>query len=468
MAFNSIVFLEFAVVFFLGWRWARKCASIRFAYITGFSFLFYSWANPWYVLILIGNGLVAFYSALWMDDHPKTRQWGFYLSLSVSVGILVFFKYLPFLAENLTRVLHAAGVNLSLVIPRVPLPVGVSFYTFMSMTYIIDVYRGLFQPTRSVLHYFAYLSMFPHLVAGPVVRARDLLPQLLTAGPVPEAKKWEGCVLIARGLFKKMVLADNLAPAVAAAFGAPEPSTSMPFWWVMSSMFAMQVYCDFSGYTDIARGLAKWMGYEFAVNFDHPYSAVSIRDFWNRWHISLSSWFRDYIYIPLGGSKCGPALSHRNMWITMILSGLWHGANWTFVMWGMLHAAYLSIERATHWPERVGATRAGRSLCTLIVFVLVTIGWVFFRSSSLGQALSILGFMFNAQRFDLRPLAEVGWPALFFFAMALLIVINTRWGILPKFSERQSQWLQPAGLAFLVLCCIYWRGPGTAFIYFQF
>jgi alginate O-acetyltransferase complex protein AlgI len=235
--------------------------------------------------------------------------------------------------------------------------------------------------------------------------------------------------------------------------------------------FAFQIYCDFSGYSDIARGLAKWMGYEFILNFDHPYISPSIREFWTRWHISLSTWFRDYVYIPLGGSRGGAARSHLNMWITMVTSGIWHGAAWTFVIWSALHAFYLSIERLTEWPRRLAAVRGGRHVATLLIFVLVLVAWVFFRSQSFDQAGHILATMFNFGRFQLEEVkATIALPPLIFLGLMMLrqLYFHLRLDKVSIPAGWLGQTAQTVMMAAILWCCVFLRGPGGAFIYFQF
>jgi alginate O-acetyltransferase complex protein AlgI len=263
------------------------------------------------------------------------------------------------------------------------------------MSYTFDVYRNKLKPTKSILQFFAYLSMFPQLVAGPIVRAETMLPQLLEVKGVSNEKRWDGFQLIVRGYFKKMVIADNLAPLVMAAFSAPDINTSTMFWWGAIIAFAFQIYCDFAGYSDIARGLALWMGYDFPDNFNHPYISTSIREFWERWHISLSTWFRDYLYIPLGGNRKGKFRSYINLWITMLVSGLWHGAAWTFVAWGAVHAFFASAERLTGWPEKIGKSSVAKFLAWFIVSIQVLVAWVFFRAENINQALDILKVLYS-------------------------------------------------------------------------
>ncbi|MBN2445122.1 MAG: MBOAT family protein, partial [Phycisphaerae bacterium] len=346
-----------------------------------------------------------------------------------------------------------------------------SFYTFQSMSYTIDVYRGQLRPTGNVLHFFAYLSMFPQLVAGPIVRASHLLPQLESVRRTTETERWEGLRLVVGGYFKKVVIADSLAPVVNAAFGSSELVPAGSYWWVVTAMFACQIYCDFSGYSDIARGLARWMGYDFPLNFNHPYIATGFRDFWSRWHISLSTWFRDYVYIPLGGSRRGPAAAHGNMWVTMLVSGLWHGAAWTFVVWGVLHAAFLSLERWTRWPERLGRIAGGHVLALVLTLAGVLVAWVFFRAESLGQALSIAGLMFDPRTFSAEAIRQhLHWRELL-----LVAIVAVRHAAffphLPRVTWPNvvpARVWQPVAVATLVWACVFLRGPGSAFIYFQF
>ncbi len=388
-----------------------------------------------------------------------------------NLGTLMLFKYLDFGIQNLNSLLAFAGVGHPVPLVRLILPVGISFYTFQSMSYTIDIYRGELRPTRNILHFFASLALFPHLVAGPIIRARDLLPQLRNAAPPSEDQRWQGTMLLVFGYFKKVVIADNLAPAVNAAFDSASITPSAAYWWIIMTMFAFQIYCDFSGYTDIARGLAKWMGYEFPLNFNHPYISASFREFWTRWHISLSSWFRDYVYIPLGGSRNGTLDAHRNMWITMLLSAVWHGAAWTFVFWGIVHATCLSLERIFKWPEKLSRRPAGRHLAVAVVFVLVLVSWVFFRSQSFSQALAVLSTMFNPFGLNLAIARNlIHWRDLL-----LLTVIILR-HLYFHFRLDQYRWqmpvalwgVQPVTIAVLITLCVFFRGPGSAFIYFQF
>ncbi len=472
MLFNSFEFVVFIALFFVGWPLLKKNPSARWGYLVAASFFFYGWWDWRFLILILVSGFIDFFAALAMDRWPQARRAFLSLSILGNVGVLGTFKYFDFFLETVNVVGGAFGATEPLPLANLVLPIGISFYTFQSMSYTIDVFRGNLRPTKNVLHFFAYLAMFPQLVAGPIVRAADLLPQLASPPKVTEQQRWDGTTLIVFGFFKKVVVADSLAGTVNRAFWIAEPLESAAYWWIIMIMFSFQIYCDFSGYTDIARGLGKWMGYEFPRNFRHPYTSTSFREFWTRWHISLSTWFRDYVYIPLGGSRRSAFAGMRNMWIAMVVSGLWHGAAWTFVVWGALHALYLSIERVTKWPEKMHRLPGGRHASAVIVFVLVLLAWVYFRAHSFGQAQTVIARLFDLSRWNLaRALDFMSGKALLLTALMALRQVyvyflgesETETPLFP-WPER----LQPAVLAGLLTACIFFRGPGEAFIYFQF
>lgn len=459
MLFNSLEFLFFFGGFMASWRATRALPRARLALLTLSSFFFYGWWDWRFLPLLLLSGVVDFLAALAIGRYRKRRGLFLGLSLAVNLGLLGTFKYADFFIDNVNTLGLGAIGHLDLV-----LPVGISFYTFQSLSYTIDVYRGQVEPTRDPIHFFAYLSMFPQLVAGPIVRAADLLPQLQKPKEPDEAARWDATRLIIRGFFKKVVVADNLANIVNVAFAASDPPTGGLYWWVVMAFFAMQIYCDFSGYSDIAIGIGRLMGVQFPVNFRHPYTALGLRDFWQRWHISLSTWFQDYVYIPLGGSRGGRLRSDGNMWVTMVTSGIWHGASWQFVIWGAIHAAALSVERATGWPKALGDSRLGKVLGVAVTLVVVLLAWVFFRAESIEQSFSIIQAMF-------RP--GVG-NASFFWAVKyeiLLVALVFGRGFLAE-SGRAERWrsarFEPLVYAVLVAACVFLRGPGQSFIYFQF
>lgn len=467
MLFNSLIFIVFAIIFYLAFRIIGKNIKVRLIWLTAASFFFYGWWDWRFLSLILISGLIDFIAALGIAKFPKHRRTLLVLSIIGNLGSLALFKYSGFVAENIDKLLGLQGsFSLAENIPEFFLitPVGISFYTFQSMSYTFDVYRNKLKPTSDFFQFFAYLSMFPQLVAGPIVRAETMLPQLLKATPVTNDKKWEGFRLVVRGYFKKMVIADNLAPLVVAAFSAPEINSSSLFWWGIIIAFAFQIYCDFAGYSDIARGLALWMGYDFPDNFNHPYISKSVREFWERWHISLSTWFRDYLYIPLGGNKKGKARSYLNLWITMLVSGLWHGAAWTFVAWGAVHAFFASVERFTRWPEKMRKNALAKFAAWLFVTIQVLVAWVFFRAETMEQAWKILKTMFAFQ----GPVS-FGWglDISIFMSVIILREIIHALGFDDKLKPRNPVF-EMLFYALLVAIIVFFRGEGSQFIYFQF
>ena len=471
MLFNSLTFVIFALVFYTGWSMLRtRPARWKQAYLVTASLIFYGWWSVSYIGLIIASGLIDYSCALGITRFAQRKRLFLLISLAGNLGILCAFKYAHFIAENLEVAAALFGYTLQAE-SHVPsaldaLPVGISFYTFQSMSYTLDVYRGRLQPTRQLLAFFAYLSLFPQLVAGPIGRAAKLLPEVLNPQPA-SAQQWdEGLRLIVYGFVKKVVLADQLAPYVDAAFAQGNTSGSAGYWWFVAALFAAQIYGDFSGYTDIARGLGKWMGFDFGINFNHPYTATSLRSFWGRWHISLSTWFRDYVYIPLGGSRRGVAWGVAAMTLTMLISGLWHGAAWTFVAWGALHAGFLTLERLTGVHERLGPI--GGRVLTLAVVLLA---WVMFRAENIDQGLTIIGIMLGALP---GPPSDLSAATFHLVPIALLVAFALReaaviWDLgWHRFApQRVARW-QPIALAALACAAIILRGPPAQFIYFQF
>ena len=475
MLFNSLVFLIFGLTFFILLPSINKQKNnVRWSFFTLASFVFYGWWDWRFLFLIIGSGLIDFFAGKLIVRFPKKRAALLIVSLMGNLGSLAAFKYSVFISENIQFLLGLIGieVNLQNHIPEFMyiLPVGISFYTFQSMSYTIDIYRGRLKPTNNILQFFTYLAMFPQLVAGPIVRAKDLLPQLKRVRKISKEESWNGFHLILIGYFKKVVLADNIAPLVNYAFSDVNTSTSTLYWWVVMIGFAFQIYFDFSGYSDIARGIAKWMGLHFRINFNHPYISTSLREFWTRWHISLSTWFRDYVYIPLGGSRKGKFRGHINMWITMIVSGFWHGASWTFIIWGALHALYLSAERVLRLDSFFKKFPLGKWLALLLVMFQVLIAWVFFRADTFEQAFAIIKNMIIVN-------TSLDFGHVIFFNLALVYIIA---GIIIElfyflnlsririFRRETKSKLQVLQIIILIIAIIFLRGPGEQFIYFQF
>ena len=460
MLFNSLTFIVFAILVFAIyprlWRWRQ----LQLCFLVLASCVFYGWWKWSYLLLIFASGIIDYCCALAIQRSQSQGRKRLFVILSVAanLGILAAFKYSGFIAENLA----VLGIQINVPAAMTVLPIGISFYTFQSMSYTIDVYRGRLEATPNLIRYFAYLSLFPQLVAGPIVRARDLLPQLAEPRKVGPDGFRAGLVLVIGGFFKKLVFADNLAPYVDAAFASGTPDPSAPYWWLISAMFAVQIYADFSGYSDIARGLGRWLGLDYCENFDHPYRASSMREFWQRWHISLSTWFRDYVYIPLGGSRKGAMRAHVAMWGTMLLSGLWHGAAWTFVLWGAYHAVVLSFERLTDLPRRLP-----RPLAHLLCLVLILAGWIIFRAESVSQIGLIFSHMVSGDWSHLGALTP--WPLVVLSAFIFYEIAHACVGRLPLETRERAWYLsEPFALAALAVGAIYLRGPGQQFIYFQF
>ena len=484
MLFNSLDFIIFILIFFIGWPVLNKSCHSRWLYLTVASFVFYGWWNWYFLFLIVLSGMVDYSVAIMIDRNREAGKFWLVMSLAANLGILFIFKYYDFAVQNLNSIFNITGIKYTIGKANLLLPVGISFYTFQSMSYTIDVYRGKLKPTRNPFHFFAYLSMFPQLVAGPIVRASDILDQLASKSNISEHDKFVGLRLIAFGYFKKVVCADNIARAVNEAFAGEMVHNGL-YWWLIAFMFACQIYCDFSGYSDIACGLARWMGYKFKPNFNHPYISASFSEFWTRWHISLSSWFRDYVYIALGGSRFGKAKMYRNLWITMMLSGLWHGAAWTYLAWGGVHSLYLSLEKLTGWPKKIQVLPLGKYINIVIVFVLVLLSWIFFRAETLSDALRIIKCMMTS--FTVSPVSfyikAIGYKAIaasLFIGLAHVILglvfvpDNTALiSIQEKISYNRSFVLvatagQSVFVGFILFCCIFFRGNAQEFIYFQF
>src|SRR5437764_1881421 len=387
MSFTAPVYLIFlAIVWSLYWQLRRRGQNIL---IVCASFIFYGWWDWRFLALLITTTGIDYAVALAMGherDRPHRRKW-LLVSLVSNLGVLGFFKYFNFFSAQLAHLLTTFGLTTDPILLRVILPLGISFYTFQALSYTIDVYRGRLEPVRDVVQYFCFISFFPHLVAGPINFAKDLLQQFEHDRHFDWNEATDGARQMLLGYFKKMVIADNLAPYVNNAFGDVAHANGWQLLWATYG-FAFQIYCDFSGYTDIAIGSAKLFNLRLMRNFAYPYFAQSIPDFWRRWHISLSTWFREYVYISLGGNRTSKPRQALNIMLVFLLSGLWHGANWTFVVWGGLHGLfYLGfwlLLRET--DEREDGAWFVRIFRILFTFHLVCVAWIFFRATSLTEA----------------------------------------------------------------------------------
>lgn len=367
--------------------------KVRLLFILLASYVFYAHWDYRFLPLIWGSSTADWWLArkIHEAEDPKVRKRWLMGTVVLNLGVLGFFKYFNFGVDSASAALETIGVHVPEVTLRVALPVGISFFTFESMSYVMDVYRKELEPQKSYAEYLSFVAFFPHLVAGPIVRPRDLLPQLAGPPRFSRAEASEGLFLIAIGLSKKIVIGDYLAlNLIDRVFDAPAMYSSVEVY-AATVGYALQIYCDFSGYTDIAIGSALLLGIRFPLNFNSPYKAHNIVDFWRRWHISLSTWLRDYLYIPLGGNRKGRGRTYFNLLTTMVLGGLWHGAAWTFVVWGFLHGAALAATK--WWHERTGNVkreihplRPAHVLSVFLTFHLVCVGWIFFRSESFEKA----------------------------------------------------------------------------------
>lgn len=462
MLFNTPQFFLFLAVVLALFYAAPK--AWRKAILLLASYFFYMSWNPKFVLLLLTLTAIDYCAGLWLQRTPPGRRRKLLLcaSLGANLGFLGFFKYFNFLLQNL------GGLFAHPVHPfDIVLPLGISFHTFQSMSYVVDVYRGRQQAIRNPLDYALFIAFFPQLVAGPIVRAREFFSDLYHWSRPGSDEVLRGMLLLLFGLAKKMVMADHFAAVADQYFAHVGSHPGMLPAWSGTVAFALQIYFDFSGYTDMAIGMALLLGFHFPVNFRRPYLAQSITEFWRRWHISLSRWLRDYLYIPLGGNRGGRLKTYRNLLLTMLLGGLWHGASWNFAIWGGYHGLLLSLEKAgfVPWASRP-ALRWLSPVRTLFTFILVCIGWVFFRAATLHDSLQVLGQMFHAPpgHMLLGP-----WYLRLAGLSLVLAILEETTGWFDALAKAPA-WAYAAVLALLLLSVELVGVSETAvpFIYFQF
>jgi alginate O-acetyltransferase complex protein AlgI len=473
--FPTIDFAIFFGIVFVGHWLLQPRQKLWKTFMVLASYVFYGWWNWHYILLLAFSTLAAQAGALAIarTSSPGRRKIFLIATLSVMLGLLFWFKYFGFLSLNLHNMLHGLGLGSPVPLLQVALPIGISFFSFMAISYVVDIYRRELEPA-GWLDFAVYLSFFPHLVAGPIVRGGELLPQIRARRDPRRIDYSRAAYLIFGGLFKKVVVSSFLASAIVdPVFGSPGQHTSLEILFAIYG-YAIQIYADFSGYTDIAIGVALLLGFKFPENFDAPYTARSLQDFWRRWHMTLSRWLRDYVYIPLGGSR-GSArwLTYRNIMLTMVLGGLWHGAAWTFVAWGALHGVgqcaghFRRKRRVTLGLPPLPDARADRVWQRVATFHLVCLGWLFFRADSVGTAFQLLGRLFFA--FGSAPLVT----PLVVLAVAAMLAVQYVPKDLPAMVQDRFSQLRPVTQgAFLAgtLLAITTMGPqGVApFIYFRF
>ncbi len=469
MLFDSPVFFVFlilvvAVYWQLGWR--RQNLFLVLA-----SYFFYGWWDWRFLGLILLSTVVDFFCARTVarSSNPVQRKTLLTVSVLLNLGFLGFFKYFNFFTDSLAHTLSAVGIQVNIAFLRILLPPGISFYTFQALAYIVDVYKGRLEPAESLLDYALFINFFPHLIAGPIQRPSHLLPQVQAPRAFDGQQFLDGVMLILSGLFRKCVIADNCALLANAAFNGKMGPPTLATVALGTYAFAWQIYGDFSGYSDIARGAAQLMGFEFMVNFRQPYLASSLQDFWRRWHISLSTWLRDYLYIPLGGSRGGEKQTYRNLMITMLLGGLWHGANWTFVVWGAIHGIGQSIERAlgTGDSKTQYASLAHGWLRRIVIFHVVCVAWIFFRAQSLSRALDILG---GLRVLAWKPQLITAYKFLALFTIPLFLVDLLLEARNEEFLFQRTaptvRWAYASALVLIV--ALFSANQANAFIYFQF
>ena len=470
MLFNSLTFLVFFAItlgiYYLPLSWRLKKFHLLIA-----SYLFYAAWNPPFVLLLwlstVVDWLVANKIA---QTTPKNSKKWLAISLLVNLGLLSYFKYTTFVLENFVLFINQFGINYHPALPNIILPVGISFYTFQTLSYTIDVYRGA-KPCRSFLDFALFVTFFPQLVAGPIVRASYFLSQCDTPKLATQAQLGWGFSLLVIGLFTKIILADTLlAPVVDAVYNNSDKAGMLDSWFATFA-FSAQIFFDFSGYSTCAIGAALCFGFALPDNFHAPYAAIGFSDFWRRWHISLSTWLRDYLYISMGGNRHGVLNTYRNLMLTMLLGGLWHGAAWGFILWGGLHGLFLIIERLLQpffapmqWFKFAGIQFA----LALFTYLLVCITWIFFRAADINIALHLLTTLFFGQNHTLLlsnfQITIVG--------VIVSSLLGYQWmmrnSCLEHLADRTPPMIRAVFLAILMICLLFTPGDQRAFIYFQF
>ncbi len=473
MLFNSLTFVVFFIVVVSAY-WSMRSWPARKNLLVVASYIFYGAWNPPFAALLFGTTAMDFYLGRIMgkQERPEARKVWLVISVAVNLSMLGFFKYGNFLLENFQWVLSRGGIAYHPPHLDLFLPIGISFYTFHSLSYTLDIYRGVLKPTRSLRDFVLAVSFFPQLVAGPIVRAGDFLPQLAAPPKPQQGRFFWGLLLMTLGLFEKIVLADTLLAGPADtvfAYGGPLVALDS---WAGVMAFAGQIFFDFAGYSICAIGAALCLGFHLKNNFRFPYAAIGFSDFWRRWHISLSTFLRDYLYIPIGGNRAGAARAMINLMIVMFIGGLWHGAAWTFVVWGLLHGSYLALEHLTKvivgeatWTEHLPV----KLLLGLGTYFAVCVAWVFFRAPDFTVATRMLSGMFGGHPhgdalLGTREILQIGIVTVFMFAVHWSLRDTT----IEAAVNRMPVWVLTGLWTFMAAAILLTQGNSNAFIYFQF
>jgi alginate O-acetyltransferase complex protein AlgI len=470
MLFNSLGFLAFFAIVLVFYNlpigWTNKKRMLLLA-----SYLFYALWNPPLILLLWISTVVDWTAAgrMYREDDPRKRKLWLLLSLVVNLGFLSFFKYGGFLLENFSALVNLLGADYHPVAPDILLPMGISFYTFQTLSYTIDMYYRRTEPAKTFLDFALYVTFFPQLVAGPIVRSTELIHQFYLERRANAHQLFWGGFLLTFGLFQKVVLADVLLSSTAdAVFGAGKVLHALDAW-TGTLAFSGQIFFDFAGYSTCAIGIALMLGFTLPDNFRYPYASIGFSDLWRRWHITLSSWLRDYLYIPMGGNRRGQARVYSNLMITMLLGGLWHGAAWTFVVWGALHGTFLAVERFFRGRVRIRIGAVNGLLFALGTYFMVNITWVFFRAREFKTATDMLASMFflNADGEKVLQQLDIA-KALIVTGMLFLIHWFMRDTSVKAVATRMPWWLLAVCWGVMLFLLVIAQGSGDQFIYFQF
>jgi len=477
MVFNSYTFIAFFIIILflhsLPLSWKVKKVNLLLA-----SYVFYAAWNPPFILLLWLSTIVDFFvgRALYTEENHYKKKLLLVLSLIGNLGMLCFFKYGTFILENFVALCNMCGFDYHPASPSIILPAGISFYTFTTLCYTIDMYKKRSEPVKSLLDFSLFVTFFPHLVAGPIVRPPQLVPQFETEHTASRKQMFDGLLLLTLGLFMKVVLADTLLSDTAdSVFEAHDLLPTLDSW-IGTLAFSGQIFFDFAGYSTCAIGVALCLGFVLPQNFNYPYAAIGFSDFWKRWHITLSSWLRDYLYIPLGGSRNGKVRMYFALMATMLLGGLWHGANWTFVVWGGLHGLYLWIERfvrdmRSNKSEDIVAHKSTLLgfFSALLTFLLVNITWVFFRSDTFGKSWLMLQSMFGM---DGKGAPLLSTLSILKVAILIPLIVLFHWFMrntkVLDVAYKMSWWSLSIIWSVMLLLLIWAQESGSSFIYFQF
>ncbi|MBR6333301.1 MAG: MBOAT family protein [Bacteroidales bacterium] len=477
MVFSSLtfLFLFLPVVLFL----LSLCRKIPYQNTLLFlsSLLFYAWGGVSYTLILLGSIVVNFLAGNAIQNHPHHRKLWFTLAVILNLSSLIFFKYANFLVDNVNVLTSIFGIS-PIFLKRILLPIGISFYTFQGISYLTDVYRGQVKAQTNFIRLGTYIALFPQLIAGPIIRYHEIEPQL-SQRDFSWENLYQGIQRFCFGLARKILIANQLALIADDIFARAPGTITSATAWLGALVYALQIYYDFAGYSDMAIGLGRMFGFRFPENFNFPYLATSIRDFWRRWHITLSAWFKDYLYIPLGGNRKGKGRTYLNLYIVFFLTGLWHGASWTFVVWGLMHGTLMVVERLGFDRLLEKSYQPLRHLYTLL---MVVVAWVFFRADSLDYAVTFVGRMFSFQGGGLSPFMAYYRQPLYWVVGIIALLgatplfdwLNRQWKTAVCNGNRCMShlryWSVMIGMVavLFISCCFLVTGGYNPFIYFRF